>query len=93
MGLDVNRYPPYKYTEVNGAYTRTGFWESDQSLDEADRYELALDFWDRLISESASRGLTIPSRLYAQSVMWQLQNPEIWNGPDRVPSEHRDATG
>ena len=72
MGLNVEEYPPYNYTVLNRAYSRTGFGPSDSDLDEAGRYEYELDFLDQFIEEADERGLELPNRLYAQSVVWQI---------------------
>ncbi len=86
MALDAESFPPYKYTELNNAYERTNFSHRDGTLDIAGRYENALAFLDRFVEEAAERGLDMPNKLYAQSVVFSLER-----GRDRgsvpVPDE------
>ena len=73
MGLDVEQHPPFQITLFNGAYDRTGYPPPEPNSDEADLYEHALGFLDRLIEEASQRGVKLRHRLDAQSVMWQIQ--------------------
>ena len=72
MVLDPKQYPPFKVTEFNSAYRATGYPQPPNSADEAEIYEHALGFLDRLIDEARERGFTRPdNRLEAQSVVWK----------------------
>ena len=84
MGLDVERYPPFRVGVFNNAYERTGYDRPDGDADEAALYEHALGFLDRFIEEAAKRGLELRHRLDAQSVIWGMpQNGS--NGPPPPP--------
>ena len=72
MGLDVERYPPFRITTFRNAYDRTGFDQPAKGADEAALYEHALGFLDRFIEEASERGLTLRHRLDAQSVVWAV---------------------
>ncbi len=75
MGLDVERYPPFRITLFDKAYDQTGFHKPAKDADEASLYGHALSFLDLFIEESARRGLTLRHRLDGQSAIWAiLQN-------------------
>ena len=92
MGVDVRAYPPFRVTLFEKAYTRTGFPQLDPGADEAEQYEHALDFLDRIIEEASARGLSLRHRLDAQSVVWAVlrTDDETDDGtadpPDREPA-------
>ena len=65
MGLDVERYPPFRITKFNRAYQRTGYEQPGQNADEAALYDHALGFLDRFIEEAAKRHLNLRHRLDA----------------------------
>ena len=71
MGLDAEQYPPFKITAFKEAYERTGYDMPEQDADEADLYEHALGFLDRLIEEASNRELTLRHRLDAQTVAYR----------------------
>ncbi len=72
MALDPKSHPPFKVTEFNKAYGKVGYPEPPKDADEADIYEHAMRFLDRLIQEARALGLPKPSnRLEAQSVVWK----------------------
>ena len=71
MGLDAERYPPFKITAFKGAYERTGYDMPERDADEAALYEHALGFLDRVIEEAAERGLTLRHRLDAQTIAYR----------------------
>ena len=72
MGLDVERYPPFKTQSLKRAYGQTGYDRPPEGGDEAALYEHTLGFLDRLIKESSERGLVLRHRLDAQGVVWQM---------------------
>ena len=75
MGLNAERYPPFKIRAFKEAYERTGYDMPEHGADEAALYDHALGFLDRINEEAKARGLTLPHRLDAQSVVWQMQYP------------------
>ena len=82
MGLDVEQYPPFRTEAFELAYERTGYDMQPAHYDEAGVYEHALGFLDRLIEEASERGLRLPDRLHAQSVVWLTKFPEMWELAD-----------
>lgn len=71
MALDPKKYPPYRVKLFEAAYRRTGYDMLPRSADEADRYEHALGFLDKIIERAAAKGFVRPcNRLEAQSVVW-----------------------
>ena len=76
MGTD---YPVYKSTELHWAYDQTGHPASSKGADEAEEYEQALGFFDRLIE--SSDGLPT-NRLEAESLVWWVYNSD----PPEEPS-------
>ena len=85
MGLDVEKYPPFRITLLNNAYERTGYPKPEPNATEADLYEHALSFLDRFVEVAAEHGLTLRHRLDAQSIVWKFVNelpplPPV-NGP------------
>ena len=82
MGLDVEQYPPFRTEAFELAYERTGYDMRPAHHNEAGVYEHALGFLDRLIEEASERGLTLPDRLHAQSVVWLTKFPEMWELAD-----------
>ena len=80
MGIDVEDYPPFNTRPFNRAYDRTGYARAANDADEAGRYEHALGFLDRFIAEASKRSVDLNSRLEAQSVVWQVANPQDWGG-------------
>ena len=71
MGLDAERYPPFKIRAFREAYERTGYDMPERGADEAALYEHALDFLDRLIEEASKRGLSLRHRLDAQTIAYR----------------------
>ena len=73
MGLDARRYPPFKVTEFNATYDRTGYPRPDPEADEASLYEHALGLLDELLDRAHGAGLERPrDRLEAQSVLFAV---------------------
>ena len=72
MAVDIENYPPFRVNLFKDVYERTGYPQPEKDADEAVLYEHALGFLDRFIEEASVRGLDIPNRLYAQSVVWQM---------------------
>ena len=74
MGLDVEKYPPFRTTVFKNAYKITGYEQPANDADEAALYDYALGFLDRFIEEASERGLSLGHRLDAQSVVWGIQD-------------------
>ena len=62
MGLDAERYPPFRVTRFDEAYEFTGYSPRDMQADEVELYEHALGFLDAFIEEAGKRELTISNR-------------------------------
>ena len=74
MVIDPREYPPFKTTEFDNAYKRTGHPMPPQGADEADTYKHALEFLDKLVERAATLGLAGPkNRLEAQSIVWSYK--------------------
>ena len=71
MGLNAERYPPFKIRAFKEAYQRTGYDMPERDADEAALYEHALGFLDRLIGEASKRGLSLRHRLDAQTIAYR----------------------
>ena len=89
MGLDAERYPPFKIIAFTEAYKRTGYDMPERGADEAALYEHALGFLDRLIEEASKRGLTLRHHLDAQTIAYRtvvasLSEPPV-EGEDDPP--------
>ena len=74
MGLDVQKYPPFRVTVFNQAYQRTGYGQPAQGADAAAVYEHALGFLDRFIEKASDRGLTLRHHLDGESLVWAIQD-------------------
>ena len=70
MGLDAERYPPFRVTRFDEAYEFTGYSPRDVQADEVALYEHALGFLDTFIEEADKRDVTISNRLDAQGLTW-----------------------
>ena len=85
MGIDPQRFPPYRQGRFQDTYRRLGYPQSS-SADAGGEYEHALGFLDRLLDEARRRDMARPStRLDAQSVIWKLHRVPP---PDPVRPEH-----
>ena len=79
MGLDVEKYPPFRTRAFTLAYVRTVYGTPPVGADEAAVYEHALGFLDELLKQARVRGLALRHRLDAQSVVWLTCHSELWN--------------
>ena len=84
MGVDVETYPPFRIRTFNDTYDRTGYDRPATKTDEAELYAYALGFLDKFIDEAKQRDVDLRHRLYAQSVMWQIQG----DTPDDQSEDH-----
>ena len=90
MGVDPQRYPPYRQSAFQDTYRKLDYAESSAS-DGGGEYEHALDFLDRLLEEARKRGMDQPNtRLDAQSIVWwSRDNPgDPPPPPPPPPSAH-----
>ncbi len=88
MGLNVEKYPPFKTTAFSRAYKRTGYPQPSEDADEAELYEHALGFLDQFIIEARARGIPVRHRLDAQGLVWIIPHQEEANkGTDPTPDD------
>ncbi len=88
MACGARRFPPYKVTEFNKTYERTGHSGPAAGGDEASHYETALGFLDQLLERARGAGMERPKdRLEAQSVAWAVayESPAPPNNGDQRP--------
>ena len=72
MGLDAERFPPYRRNRFRNTYSWLGYPQPSTDAI-GDEYEHALRFLDDLQAEARKRGMERPNtRLDAQSVVWSL---------------------
>ena len=72
MAMGAENYPPFKRTEFDKAYKATGYPEPPHDTDEAELYEHALLFLNKLVERVPGLDLDRPrNRLEAQSVVWK----------------------
>ena len=73
MACGARQFPPYKVTEFNKTYERTGHSGPAAGGDEASHYEAALGLLDELLERARGAGMERPKdRLEAQSVAWAV---------------------
>ena len=87
MGLDARRFPPFRVTLFGKAYSHTGYETPNPEADEAELYDHALGFLDRVVAEADERGLNLRHRLDAQSAVWAFFEKE------EQPSDPGEPTG
>ena len=90
MALDVEKYPPYRWTLFDAAYKRTDYSPPTSDANEVVQYEHALGFHDRFIQEAASRDLEISHRLEAQSLVWMIINGGDVEGDESTEDDEPD---
>ena len=92
MGIDPERYPPFRTRAFQRAYSRTGYDLPPGEADEAALYEHALGFLDRFIEEARARGIPVRHRLDAQGLVWIVTGLETKAGVrETPPAEDLDA--
>ncbi len=72
MAIDPYGYPPFRVTTYQAAYKLTEYPLPGSDADEADVYEHALGFLDKVLAEASNYGLELRDRLDAQSVLWSI---------------------
>ena len=93
MGVDTERYPPFRVGYFTDAYARTGYPRPGDDADEAEQYDHALGFLDRVIEEASARGLSLRHRLDAQSVVWAVLRPDDGEGGGNGDPPDPEPTG
>jgi hypothetical protein len=84
MGADAVAYPPYAASAVKPAMRLAGVTEPASGLDAPEVYGQALAFFDAILEEASSRGMSLRDRLDAQSIAW-------WITKGKVPAEWPDG--
>ena len=72
MGVNAGNYPIYRVTVLNQGFDLVGYDRPHEEADEAETYEHALGFFDRIVQEASKRGLELRDRLDAQSLLWLM---------------------
>jgi 5-methylcytosine-specific restriction enzyme B len=72
MAISAENFPVYKETPFLRGFDLTGFPRPPKGADEAQVYDNALAFLDRLAEEASARGLELRDRLDAQGVLWSV---------------------
>ena len=88
MAIDPYGYPPFRVTTYQAAYKLTGYPLPTSDADEADVYQHALGFLDKVLAEASNYGLELRDRLDAQSVLWSLTAERF---DDVLPDAEHDA--
>ena len=88
MAIDPYDYPPFRVTTYQAAYKLTGYPLPASDADEADVYQHALGFLDKVLAEASNCGLELRDRLDAQSVLWSLTAERF---DDVLPDAEHDA--
>lgn len=81
MGVDAERFPPYRATVFNEAYSAFEIDIPGKDFDEAETYEFALRFLRKLVDGSGAENLAIRHPLDAQSAVWMLHQDGLLAGP------------
>ena len=88
MAIDPYEYPPFRVRTYQAGYKLTGYPSPASDADEADVYEHALGFLDKVLAEASNYGLKLRDRLDAQSVLWSLTAERF---DDVLPESEHDA--
>lgn len=93
MAMDTTQFPPYKPDSYNYAAKTLGyvFPRRNVRTDQHLIYQDALDFLDRIIEESESRGVHLRDRLDAQGIVWTFGTKST--GFDSWDDETKSAFG
>jgi len=89
MAHDPTNYPHYKETHIRRGCDLTGYPRPPKNSDEAQVYEHALGFLDRLSDEASALGIDLRDRLDAQGVLWSVVRPS--SVADSFPEDERRA--
>lgn len=72
MAISPENFPIYRETPFLRGFDLTGFPRPPKGADEAQVYDNALAFLNRLTQEASARGLRLRDRLDAQGVLWSV---------------------
>lgn len=87
MAVDARKLPPYRKSPYVKSYDLTGYGRPADGANRGEIYAHGLEFLDRIVSEAASRGLTLRDRLDAQSVLWAISQQNAvdeWSDEDKA---------
>ncbi len=90
-GVDASNYPVYQAMTLGKGFDLTGYSRPSIEADEADIYDHALGFFDRIVKEASARGLKLRDRLDAQSLLWLMTKWGVEELPFSEPE--RNAFG
>ena len=85
---DPHQFPPYRPAIFNNGYRLVGYPTLPTSADEAEIYDHALSFLDRIIAEAAERDLMLRDHLDGQAVLWSVLKNDL---NDRATVAQRKA--
>ena len=88
MAIDPYGNPPFRVTTYEAAYKLTEYPLPASDAVEADIYQHALGFLDKVLAEASNYGLELRDRLDAQSVLWSLTTERF---DDALPDAELDA--
>jgi 5-methylcytosine-specific restriction protein B len=85
MAVDAKSFPLYKETQFRRGFELTDFPRASREADEAEIYEHALVFLDRMAKEASARGVEIEDRLDAQGLLYSITKPaiEVFKGEEQ----------
>jgi 5-methylcytosine-specific restriction enzyme B len=88
--VDPVSFPVYKEMQFRRGFELTDFPNPPQDMDEAEVYQYALDFLDRMAQEASIRGVEIEDRLDSQSLLFLVTKPAVEDlqGDERVALEN-----
>lgn len=72
LAIDPRRYPCFAARAVNKGYQLTGFAPPSKTSSPGEKYEHALAFFGRVVSEAEKDGVVLRDLLDAQSVLWTI---------------------
>ena len=90
-GVDASNYPVYQTETIEKGFDLTGHGRPPSEADEAETYDHALRFFDRITEEASKRGLMLRDRLDAQSLLWLMTKWGVEELPFSEPE--RNAFG
>ena len=94
MANDATEYPYYQVTRFTRAYTLAGYPTFAPDAPRWERYAHAVEFLDEFIRQAGIRGLEIPNRLDAQSLVWLLNGDDpLDEWPEDVRRQFREYKG
>ena len=89
FALDPKQFVPFRSSVIEWTCRQVEYPGPKDDADEADRYEHALGFMDRVLHECRSRKLNLLDRLDAQGVIWAIAKWD--NQPEGMPDSEWQA--